>query len=104
MPKNTRKSKPVFPPPGSYPLNLMKPSQELTQLREKLRNENAGLTAHERATLKARKRALKHQLVIPFLNKQQKENAKEELEELNRLAGKGSPKRGGGRRTRRTRR
>jgi hypothetical protein len=96
MPKNTRKRTAVFAPPGSYPLNLMKPSQELTQLREKLHNKNAGLTTHERAALKQRKRALKYQLIIPFLNKQAKENAEDELAELNRLAGKGSPKRGGG--------
>ena len=94
MPKNTRKRTAVVSP-GWGPLNLMKPSQELTQIREKLRNETAPLTNRERAILKRRKRVLKHHLVIPFLNEQRKQNAKEEMEELNRLA---SPKRGGTRR------
>ncbi len=58
--------KPV-PAPNLPPLNLLAPSRELEESRERLKT-NHTLTAHEKEYLKRRIRVLEHQLVIPGLN------------------------------------
>lgn len=68
MTKTRSKNAPKHvPAPNLPPLNLLAPSRELEESRERLKTDHT-LTAHEKEYLKRRIRVLEHQLTIPGLN------------------------------------